>query len=212
MGNFANAINNHSAEPAPAFPTGAVLFSDQMEYHSGMLRRATHQLQLVLMAAMLTTTLAVVSGCGTSETQTLLANSSSSAEEACQRVLDALAMSDTTTMHSLRITRFEHDSVLVPNMPIGNADPATTDIGYAWFLLDQNNVKGIRRAIDDYGGQQFRVAGIRFTKPAQQHGPVTLHKGTEVTVTDTAGTELVLPIFGSIIEHGHRFKVVSIRD
>lgn len=153
-----------------------------------------------------------LSSCGQPQQPTLLTNASGSPEEACQRVLDALAISDAEAMHGLRITRYEHDSVLVPNMPIGQADPATTDLGYAWFLLEQNNVKGIRRAITKHGGKSFRVVSVRFTKPSQKHGPVTLHKGTEVTVKDGEGIEQVLPMFGSIIEHGGRFKVVSIRD
>jgi len=154
-----------------------------------------------------------VAGCVQNQNDvTLLTNASDSPIEACQRVLDALANSDTTAMHSLRITRFEHDSLLVPNMPIGKAEAGTTDLAYAWFLLEQNNIKGVRRAIDDYGGRTFRVVSIGFTKPVQQHGPVTLHKGTEVMAEDSTGNEIPLPIFGSVIEHGGKFKVVSIRD
>lgn len=156
--------------------------------------------------------LVTLASCGKRQQPTLLSNASGSPEEACQRVLDALASSDAEAMHGLRITRYEHDSVLVPNMPIGQADPGTTDLAYAWFLLEQNNVKGVRRAITKYGGNRFRVVSVRFTKPSQRHGPVTLHKGTEVTVTDGEGVEQVLPIFGSVIEHDGRFKVVSIRD
>ena len=141
-----------------------------------------------------------------------LSNASDTPETAVQRMLDALAVSDTVAMHSLRMSRYEHDSILVPQMPIGQADSGSTDLGYAWFLLEQNNIKGIRRAISDYGGQRFRVTKVRFTRPDQRYGSVTLHKGTEVSVRDSGGQESVLPIFGSIIEQGGRFKIVSVRD
>ncbi len=142
----------------------------------------------------------------------LLTNASDSPEEACQRVLNALARSDADEMHELRITRFEHDSVLVPNMPIGRSDPSTTDLGYAWFLLEQNNQKGVRRAMEDYGGIRLRVVSVEFKKPVQIYGPVRLHKGTEVIVEDPTGAQFSIPIFGSVIEHGGKYKVVSIRD
>lgn len=154
--------------------------------------------------------LMLIVGCG--KTGSGLSNTSSSPAEACQRVLDALASNDTTGIHALRLSRFEHDSVLVPNMPIGKTPTSMKDLELAWYMLDQNNQKGIRRALADYGGRRLKVISVRFTKPDEHYGPLVVHKGTEVTVRDEAGAEFVMPIFGSILEEGGRFKIVSIRD
>lgn len=86
------------------------------------------------------------------------------------------------------------------------------DMDMAWRMLDQRSIKGIRRAMEDYGGQKFSLVTVRFTRPAERFGDLVAHKGTEVTVRDSTGAELVLPIFGSILEDNGRYKLVSIRD
>ena len=134
-----------------------------------------------------------------------------SPEKVCQKVLDALSASDTAALNGLLLTRFEHDSVLVPLMP--SPPPGVErDMNLAWLMLYEKNVKGIRRAIDDYGGQQFTLVGVKFTKPDKLFGELRAHQGTIVTVRDSTGNEFGLPIFGSILEDHGRFKLVSFRD
>ncbi len=148
-------------------------------------------------------------GCGEQESR--LTNTMESPEEVCQRTLDALASNDTLALQRLRLTQFEHDSLLVPQMP-APAPGVERDMGMAWYLLEQNNIKGIRRALYDYGGKRFSLVRVRFTRPDKVFGPIVAHRGTEVTVRDSTGAEFVLPIFGSIVENNGRYKLVSIRD
>jgi len=166
--------------------------------------------QWILPAALcLSLALLIVAGCG--KRQTRLAGTSGSPEEVCRRALEALKHNDTLGLQRLRLTEFEHDSLLVPQMP---ASPAglERDMDMAWRLLDQRSIKGIRRAMEDYGGRRFSLVKVRFTKPEERFGHLVAHKGTEVTVRDSSGVELVLPIFGSILEDNGRYKLVSIRD
>ena len=135
----------------------------------------------------------------------------SSPEEVCQKVLDALATNDTLMMGNLVLTRFEHDSVLVPLMP--SPPPGVErDMSLAWLMLYERDVKGIRRAFEDYGGQRFTLVTVKFTKPDKIFGDLRAHQGTVVTVRDSTGSEFGLPIFGSILEDHGRFKLVSVRD
>jgi hypothetical protein len=150
-----------------------------------------------------------VAGCG--QREILLTNTFASPEEVCEKILDALERQDTLSLLQLRLTKFEHDSLLVPQMPLPPLG-VERDMGMAWYLLDQRSTKGIRRALDDYGGQRFSLVKVRFTKPEEKFGYLVAHKGTEVTVRDSTGAEFVLPIFGSILEDNGRFKLVSIRD
>jgi hypothetical protein len=150
-----------------------------------------------------------VAGCGQRETR--LTNSSASPEDVCQKILGALERQDTLGLLQLRLTKFEHDSLLVPQMPLPPPG-VERDMGMAWYMLEQRSMKGIRRALDDYGGQRFSLVKVRFTKPAEKLGYLVAHKGTEVTVRDSTGAEFTLPIFGSILEDNGRFKLVSIRD
>lgn len=152
-------------------------------------------------------------GCGeTTKPESQLTNAQGSPEEVCQAALDALAANDPLALDALRLSRFEHDSILVPEMPIGRDSTGRKDLELAWYMLDQRCTKGVRRAIADYGGQRYELISVRFTRPAERHGPLTVHRGTEVWVRDANGDELILGIFGSILQQDGLFKLVSIRD
>jgi hypothetical protein len=134
-----------------------------------------------------------------------------SPEVVCQKVLNALAANDTLAMGQLILTRFEHDSVLVPTMPLPPPG-VERDMNMAWLMLYEQNVKGIRRAFENYGGRRFSLVSVKFTKPDKPFGELRAHQGTVVTVHDSTGNDVVLPIFGSILEDHGRFKLVSLRD
>lgn len=152
-------------------------------------------------------------GCGeTAIPDPLLTNAQGSPEKVCQAALDALAANDAQALNSLRLTRFEHDSILVPHMPVGQDTTGHRDLELAWYLLNQRCEKGIRRALADHGGVDFELVSVRFTRPAELHGPLTVHRGPEVRVRDANGDELILGIFGSILQQGGSYKLVSFRD
>jgi hypothetical protein len=127
-------------------------------------------------------------------------------------VLDAIALNDTTGLQALIVSRFEHDSILVPHMPIGKDTTGSKDLDLAWFMLEQRSIKGVRRALADHGGTRFQLVSVDFAKPTETHGPLRLYKGTTVRVRDVNGEEMVLGIFGSILESNGQYKLVSIRD
>lgn len=155
----------------------------------------------------------VVTGCGQSAVDRhVISNSAPSPEAVCRQVLDALAASDTVALHNLVLTRFEHDSILVPRLPIGQDTLGNKDLELAWYMLDQRSIKGIRRALDDHAGHRLELVSLEFSRPREVHGPLTIHKGTRVTVRTENGEEVVLGIFGSILEQNGRYKLVSIRD
>ncbi|HWO57750.1 MAG TPA: hypothetical protein VNN55_09310 [bacterium] len=163
--------------------------------------------------AVLCVLIGAVVGCGRKSPDLMtLTNSYDSPATLCQRVLVALAACDTLALETIRITRFEHDSILVPHMPIGKDTTGHKDLALAWYMLEQRNIKGIRRALADYGGQRFELVSVKFNRPEEKYGHLIVHKGTEVRVRDAAGEEMVLGIFGSILEQDGRYKLVSIRD
>lgn len=155
----------------------------------------------------------LLAGCGQKvEDAYSLSNSSSSPDEVCRRVLGALSAGDTLALHNLVLTRFEHDSLLVPRLPIGQDTSGSKDLELAWFMLNQRSIKGIRRALADHAGQRFELVSVEFNRPKEIHGTLTIHKGTQVRVRTEGGEEVVLGIFGSILEQDGRYKLVSIRD
>jgi hypothetical protein len=155
----------------------------------------------------------VLTSCGQSSQNTpALSRASDSPEDVCRNVLEALAASDTVALHNFVLTRFEHDSILVPQLPIGRDTSGSKDLELAWYMLNQRSIEGIRRALADHAGQRLEFVSVEFKRPKEVHGPLTIHKGTQVKVRTENGEEVVLGIFGSILEQNGRYKLVSIRD
>jgi hypothetical protein len=152
----------------------------------------------------------ILSSCWTDHE--LLTGGARSPEEMAQHALDALAAYDTSGLQSLCLTRFEHDSLLIPEMPIGKAPKELTDLNMAWVMMARGNAKGLRRALDDYGGAERTVIRVEFPKTPEVYGPFSIMRETLVTVRDPEGEEYILPIFGSTVEAQGRYKLAAYVD
>jgi hypothetical protein len=150
-------------------------------------------------------------GCG-KQTPELFKGGGDSPEELISMALERLAIKDTAGLQALRITRYEHDSVLIPNHPLGKAPKEMVDIDLAYKMMIQTNTKGLRRAIDDYGGMRFKLVKLEFPAPLEVFGPITVYRRVEATVRDSTGAEFVLPIFAEILTDGHRYKLAAYQD
>lgn len=143
---------------------------------------------------------------------TLLQGGAGSPEELVQMALDRLAVLDTAGLQALRITRYEHDSLIVPNHPIGKAPRELVDLNLVYQMMIQTNIKGLRRALDDFGGNRYTVVSVDFPDTLEQYGPFRLYRTTIATVRDSVGNEFVLPIFGTIFEAEGRYKFAAYID
>ena len=146
-------------------------------------------------------------GCGKSNS-TRLHNTFKSPDDLIQRVLQALEENDTAGLRALCLSRYEHDSVLVPAMGKENVD-----LDLAWFYLAANIDRGVSYAISTYGGRQLTLVSVEFRKSREKYRALNLHRNPQVTVRDQAtGETFDLPIFGTVAEENGHFKLVSIRD
>ena len=146
-------------------------------------------------------------GCGKNET-TRLHNSFKSHEELIQRALQAIEENDSAGLHALCLSRYEHDSVLVPAM-----GKDQVDLDLAWFYLQQNIDKGVSYAMSAYGGRKLTLVAVEFLEPDEVYGSLTLHRSPQVTVSEPAtGETFVMTCFGTIVEEYGHFKFASIRD
>lgn len=147
-----------------------------------------------------------------SDNPVLLRGGGDSPEQLIQFALDKLAANHESGLDSLTITRYEHDSLLIPQMPIGQAPKELTDLNMAYVMMRRTNMKGLRRALDEYGGRQYKLKKVEFPKPLEVYGTFTVYRETLVTVSDSAANEFVLPIFGSIVSDGSRYKLAAFID
>lgn len=142
----------------------------------------------------------------------LLHGGADSPKALIQLSLERLAINDEAGMDSLTITRFEHDSLLIPEMPIGKSPKELTDLNMAYVMMRRTNMKGLRRALADYGGNRYMATKVEFPKPLEVYGPFTVYRETVATVRDSIGNEFMLPIFGSIVSDGRRYKLAAYID
>lgn len=142
----------------------------------------------------------------------LLKGGGDSPETLIQIALDNLAVNDETGLDSLTITRYEHDSLLIPQMPIGKAPKELTDLNMVYVMMRRTNMKGLRRAVEDYGGNRYELKKVEFPKPPEIYGPFTVYRETVATVRDSSGNDFVLPIFGSMVSDDSRYKLAAFID
>lgn len=147
-----------------------------------------------------------------SDNASLLKGGGDSPEMLIQIALDKLAANNEGGLDSLTITRYEHDSLLIPQMPIGQAPKELTDLNMAYVMMRRTNMKGLRRAIEDYGGRQYKLKKVEFPKPPEIYGSFTVYRETLVHVCDSADNEFVLPIFGSMVSDGSKYKLAAYID
>jgi len=146
-------------------------------------------------------------GCSKGE-PTRLSNTFSSPEKLLQRALQAVAKEDFAGLEALCVSRYEHDSVIVPAM-----GKDSVDMDMAWFFLHTNIEKGIGYVLEGYGGRSLKLEKVEFAGGHENYGSIILYREPQVTVTEPAkNNEFVMTCFGTIVEENGHFKLVSIRD
>lgn len=155
-----------------------------------------------------------MSGCGTEPTGPTLTNASPSVEDLVNRALHALRTHNEQELHELRITHYEHDSILAP-LTRDSVWMANFDLPLAWSLLDMGCQKGERRALEDYGGDSLAYQSVSYRGPDEiyANGELILHRYPSVFLKDEkTGEVFESRLFGTIMELHGQFKLISIRD
>ena len=114
-----------------------------------------------------------------------------SAEALVEAALDAVAREDTAKMKSLLVTRDEHHDLLWASLP----ESEHLSFEYVRWLNEHNTGKAMRRALERFGGQRFRLEKIEYTKSTETYPGFMLHRGAILTVVreaDDAKGELTL--------------------
>lgn len=154
-----------------------------------MTRRVTRRGRALALAA----ALVAVAGCGRADASSAptMDGAYPSAGALVEAALDAVAREDTARMKSLLVTRDEHRDLLWDALP--ESEHLTFE--YARWLNERNTNKAIVRALERFGGQEFRLEEIEYTKDVESYPGFTLHRGTRLTVvrvSDGAVGELTL--------------------
>lgn len=122
-------------------------------------------------------------------------------------MIAATAASDTTALLAMQLTAAEYAWRYYP-AHIYSAPPYELDPGTFWMMIQANSEKGLKRLLQHRGGRRLALQGYRCEVAETVRPPVREWNQctVQLTVEGTASTEQV---FGSIVEVGGRFKLVS---
>lgn len=149
--------------------------------------------------------LLAATGCGQAE----MGNAYSSAEALVEAALAAVAAEDRGAMESLLVTRDEHRDLLWPALP--ESEQMTFE--YARWLNEHNTGKAIRRALERFGGREFRLQRIEYTKDTESYPEFTLHRGATLVVERVSdGAEGELTLVDVLVERPEGWKLLDYEE
>lgn len=124
------------------------------------------------------------------------------------RLVDAVTRADTAAVREMVLSRAEYAWIYFPSLQRMN--PGTRmQPEVMWMLHVQESQKGVTRVLRRLGGGQARFGGYACEDaPQVEEANRYWHQCTIETIAPD-GERAALKLFGSIIERGGRWKIVS---
>jgi hypothetical protein len=137
-----------------------------------------------------------------------LSGGAGSRDSLVARFVDAVARQDTAAVRAMVLDRTEYGWIYFPSLQRMN--PATRmQPEVMWMLHQQESEKGITRVLRRLGGGQARFGTYTCeAAPQVEQGSRYWHACTIQTIAKD-GETAPLKLFGSVIEHGGHWKIVS---
>ena len=124
------------------------------------------------------------------------------------RFVDAVARQDTAAVRAMVLDRAEYGWIYFPSLQRMN--PATRmQPEVMWMLHQQESEKGITRVLRRLGGGQARFGAYACEDAPQVDQDNRYWHACTVETIAPDGEKAPLRLFGSVIEHGGRWKIVS---
>ena len=152
---------------------------------------------------------ALLAGCQSAEARSGLTNTRGSAEDVAQAVLDAVAAKDRPALEALMVSEAEHRDLLFDQLPESHTWP----FPFVRDLNMRNSMKGLGRTLKRYGGMQFELLAIEFTKDTEVYDGFALHRGAVLRVKRLSdGREGTLRILDVMVERNGRWKLMNYEE
>jgi hypothetical protein len=121
---------------------------------------------------------------------------------------NALFRADTAALAGLLVDRAEFAYLYYPDSHFAR-EPYELDPAILWFQLQNGTSKGITRALRRFGDRGYVYVGYECEAQPTLQGESRLWESCVVSYEDPSGQRLAGRFFGSILEHGGRFKILS---
>jgi hypothetical protein len=139
---------------------------------------------------------------------TALSNGSRSREELVKRVVRGVSNRDSADLRALTLTPREFADLVYPSSPYTHP-PYRTAPGLVWMHISQPNETGLKRLLTRRGGTAYEYVDHTCKSTPERQGANTLWLDCQVRVIGPTRETLTQRWFGSIIERGGVYKVVS---
>jgi hypothetical protein len=120
----------------------------------------------------------------------------------------ALAARDTAALVALAITRAEFGHLYYPTTPQG-LPPYDLAPELMWWLLSQRSERGLRKALEVYGGQELTLLDYDCGSGESVEGENTVWGPCLVRFQRAAGDTVSRRLFTQIIGRGGRYKFLN---
>ena len=119
----------------------------------------------------------------------------------------ALEAKDLDRLRQLAVTREEFRDLVWPGLDASRPERNLT-WEFVWSQHEMRHERGLRRALDDFGGRRLEVRGISF-QGVTEHGAYRLHRSSALEVAGPDGSPRTVRLFASVIESEGRLKIYS---
>ncbi|HEY7396622.1 MAG TPA: hypothetical protein VH559_17325 [Gemmatimonadaceae bacterium] len=139
---------------------------------------------------------------------TALSNGSSSREELVKRIVRAVAKRDSADLRAMMLTPREFADLVYPSS-LYTHPPYRSAPGLVWMQISQPSESGLRRLLARRGGTAYEYVDHSCKPTPEREGPNTFWNNCQIRVMGPTRETLTQRWFGSIIERGGVYKVVS---
>ena len=131
-----------------------------------------------------------------------------SAESLSRAVLKALEEKDEDQLTRLRVTYREYSELLFPHFDAAKP-PRNIPVEFHWKMLDTKSIVGAREAVQIYGGQEFELLEV-LPEGVDEYPTFKLLRKVRLKLRRVSDGKVdTVTIFGSIVEMGSRYKLLS---
>lgn len=137
-----------------------------------------------------------------------LAGGAPSRDSLVARFVDAIARLDTAAVRAMVLDRAEYGWIYFPSLQRMNPG-VRMQPEVMWMLHVQDSEKGITRVLRRLGGGQARFGAYACEDAPQVEGGNRYWHACTVETIAPDGETAALKLFGSLVERGGRWKIVS---
>jgi len=138
-----------------------------------------------------------------------LSNTYHSVEDIGKKVLEAVCHNDATILKSMSITEEEYHTYIWPQLPISKIKEWQEHYDFVWGQHDSKSRYSLRQMLARYGGSKYALVRVHFAGETTDYTTYKVHRDARLIVQSDDGKEVMLNLFGSIVEMNGQYKIMS---